>query len=124
MNTTEATNVTEYIAEFPDEVQGKMKLMRSLIQQVAPEATESIAYHMPAYKLNKKPLVYFGGFANHIGFYATPVTHEHFKDQLSGYKNGKGSVQFPHSEPLPEQLIKEMIQFKVNDLSKASNSSL
>ena len=116
MNTTEATNVTEYIAEFPEEVQEKMKLMRSLIQQVVPEATENIAYHMPAYKLNKKPLVYFGGFANHIGFYATPVTHEHFKEQLSGYKTGKGSVQFPHSEPLPEELISAMIQFKKQQL--------
>ena len=117
MNTTEAKNVDEYIVEFPEEVQEKMKLMRSLIQQVAPEATESIAYHMPASTLNKKPMVYFGGFANHIGFYATPVTHEHFKDQLSGYKNGKGSVQFPHSEPLPEQLIKEMIQFKKEQIA-------
>lgn len=119
MNTTKATIVTEYIAEFPEEVQEKMKLMRSLIQQVAPEATESIAYHMPAYKLNKKPMVYFGGFANHIGFYATPMTHEHFKDQLSDYKKGKGSVQFPHSEPLPEQLIKEMIQFKKEQIANS-----
>ena len=124
MNTTEATTVSEYITEFPEPVQEKMKLIRRLIKKAAPEATEGISYHMPAYKLNRKPLVYFGGFANHIGFYATPVTHEHFKDQLSDYKKGKGSVQFPHSEPLPEQLIKEMIQFKVNDLSKASNSSL
>ena len=119
MNTTEATNVSEYITKFPEPVQEKMKLIRSLIKKAAPEATEGISYHMPAYKLNKKPLVYFGGFANHIGFYATPVTHEHFKVQLSGYKNGKGSVQFPHSEPLPEQLILAMIQFKVSELSKS-----
>ena len=119
MNTTEATNVTEYIAEFPEPVQEKMKLILSLIKKAAPEATEGISYHMSAYKLNKKPLVYFGGFANHIGFYATPVTHEHFKDHLSGYKNGKGSVQFPHSEPLPKQLILAMIQFKVSELSKS-----
>ena len=119
MNTTEATNVIEYITEFPEPVQEKMKLIRSLIKKAAPEATEGISYHMPAYKLNKKPLVYFGGFVNHIGFYATPVTHEHFKDQLSSYKNGKGSVQFPHSEPLPKQLILAMIQFKVSELSKS-----
>lgn len=119
MNTTEATNVSEYIAEFPEEVQEKMKLIRSLIKKAAPESTEGISYHMPAYKLNGKPLVYFGGFVNHIGFYATPVTHAHFKDQLSGYKNGKGSVQFPHREPLPEQLILAMIQFKASELSKS-----
>ena len=81
MNTTEAKNVDEYIAEFPEEVQEKMKLMRSLIQQVAPEAAESIAYHMPAYKLNKKPMVYFGGFANHLGINYQVIKTE--KDQCS-----------------------------------------
>ena len=118
MNTTEATNVDEYIVEFPEPVQEKMKLIRNLIQKAAPEATESISYHMPAYKLNKKPLVYFGGFKNHIGFYATPIAHEQFRDQLAPYKTGKGSVQFPHSEKLPEQLITEMVEFNKERILK------
>ena len=118
MNTTEANNVDDYIAEFPEMVQEKLKLIRNLIRKVAPEATESISYHMPAYKLNKKPLVYFGGFANHIGFYATPIAHEQFQYQLSTYKTGKGSVQFPHSEKLPEQLITEMVEFNKAQILK------
>ena len=68
---------------------------------------------MPAYKINKKPLVYFGGFAKHIGFYATPTGHEKFKKQLSVYKQGKGSVQFPLDQQLPVALIKNIIKFRL-----------
>ena len=118
MNTTEATNVDDYITEFPQEVQERMRVLRRLIREYAPEAVESISYHMPAYKLNKKPFVYFGGFANHIGFYAQPVTHDTFKDALAAYKQGKGSVQFPHNKPLPERLICDMLQFKKEQLNK------
>lgn len=118
MNTTEATNVDDYIAEFPQEVQKRMRILRRLILDCAPDAVESISYHMPAYKLNKKPFVYFGGFANHIGFYAQPVTHEKFKEELASYKKGKGSVQFPHSKPLPELLIGNMLQFKKEQHNK------
>lgn len=87
--------------------------MRHLIRKNAPEAVESISYGMPGYKLNKKPLVYFAGHANHIGFYATPVGHEAFALELSGYKTGKGSVQFPIDQPLPTELIERMVRFRV-----------
>jgi uncharacterized protein YdhG (YjbR/CyaY superfamily) len=71
---------------------------------------------MPAYKLNKKPLVYFGGFARHIGFYATPSGHQEFRKELSVYKQGKGSVQFPLSQPLPVDLIADIVKFRVSEL--------
>lgn len=87
--------------------------MRKIVQENAPEAVESISYGMPAYKLNKKPLVYFGGYQNHIGFYATPSGHTKFKEKLSSYKQGKGSVQFPLNKPLPVDLIAKMVRFRV-----------
>jgi uncharacterized protein YdhG (YjbR/CyaY superfamily) len=70
---------------------------------------------MPAYKLNKKPLVYFAGYANHIGFYATPNGHAKFAKELSIYKQGKGSVQFPIDEPMPLGLIKKIVAFRVKE---------
>jgi uncharacterized protein YdhG (YjbR/CyaY superfamily) len=68
---------------------------------------------MAAYRVNKKPLVYFGGYTKHIGFYATPAGHEPFKKELSTYKQGKGSVQFPLSEPIPVDLIARIVAFRV-----------
>lgn len=89
--------------------------MRQWILEEAPDAQESISYGMPAYKTFGKPLVYFAGYAEHIGLYATPSGHQAFKIELAAYKQGKGSVQFPHGKPLPEKLIRSMVRFRVNE---------
>lgn len=107
--------VDEYIANFSGDVQKRLQQMRQTIWENAPTAVESMAYGMPAYKLNNKPLVYFGGYEQHIGFYATPTGHAQFAEQLSKYKQGKGSVQFPLSEPLPIDLIEDIVKFRVQE---------
>lgn len=66
-------------------------------------------------KTNGKPLVYFAGFKKHIGFYATPSGHEAFSRELSKYKHGKGSVQFPLNQPIPFDLIRQIVAFKVEE---------
>lgn len=102
-----------YIQQFPDSIQEILRNIRKLIKENAPEAEELFSYGMPAYKMNKKPLVYFAAFKNHIGFYATPSGHIEFQDELSNYKQGKGSVQFPLDEPIPYQLIERIVKFRV-----------
>lgn len=102
-----------YIGTFPPEVQERLNNIRQLIKNIAPEAIESISYGMPAYKVKGKPLVYFAGYKNHIGLYATPSGHEAFKKELSLFKQGKGSVQFPLNKPLPYELIGKIIEFKL-----------
>jgi uncharacterized protein YdhG (YjbR/CyaY superfamily) len=108
--------VEAYIRTFPADVQSVLEAIRQTIRETAPEAVESIAYGMPAYKLSGKPLVYFGGFKNHIGLYATPTGHSAFAQELSKYKQGKGSVQFPLSEPMPLDLITRIVQFRVQEI--------
>ncbi len=110
--------VSEYISQFPDETQKVLEQIRELIRTNAPEAEELISYGMPGYKTYGKPLVYFAGYKNHIGFYATPTGHQEFEKDLSGYKQGKGSVQFPLSEPLPLELIQRIVKFRVEENSK------
>ena len=92
-----------------------MKQIRTTIQKEAPAAAESISYTMPTYKLNGKPLVYFAGYKNHIGFYATPTGHKEFEKDLAQYKQGKGSVQFPIDQPMPLDLIARITKFRVNE---------
>jgi len=115
MKTIKANTVDEYIAQFSGGTHAMLTQMRMLITTNAPTAEESIAYGMPGCKLHKKPLVYFAGYENHIGFYATPTGHETFKKQLSKYKQGKGSVQFPVDEKLPEKLITDIVKFRVKE---------
>jgi uncharacterized protein YdhG (YjbR/CyaY superfamily) len=105
--------VDSYIKSFPENIQTRLKQIRATIIKNAPDATESIAYGMPAYKTNGKTLVYFAGFKNHIGFYATPTGHVSFADELSKYKHGRGSVQFPLDKPLPLKLIGQIVRFRV-----------
>ncbi|MGB5554970.1 MAG: DUF1801 domain-containing protein [Flavobacteriaceae bacterium] len=108
-------SVEEYLRDFPENVQVKLRQMRSTIQENAPSAEESISYGMPAYKLGGKPLFYFAGFKNHIGFYATPTGHQQFQKELSIYKQGKGSVQFPIDQPLPIELIRRIVWFRAQE---------
>lgn len=112
------TNVDEYISEFDPETQQKLTTIRNLIRETAPEAVESISYGMPAYKVLGKPLVYFAGYKSHIGFYATPTGHEAFATELSKYKQGKGSVQFPLHEALPLSLIENIVRFRLTETIK------
>ncbi|KGO94890.1 iron chaperone [Flavobacterium subsaxonicum] len=107
--------IDNYIATFPATTQKLLQQMRETILNAAPNAQESISYGMPAYKLNGKPLVYFAGYKNHIGFYATPTGHKAFEAELSNYKQGKGSVQFPVTEPLPVDLIKRIVVFRAKE---------
>jgi uncharacterized protein YdhG (YjbR/CyaY superfamily) len=104
-----------YIQTFEPAVQDRLKKIREVILKEAPLAVESMSYGMPAYKTNGLPLVYFAAFKNHIGFYATPTGHSAFAEELKQYKQGKGSVQFPLSEPLPIDLITRIVAFRVEE---------
>ncbi len=116
--------IDQYISQFPEQVQEILLRIRKIIKQHAPEAEEFISYGMPAYKTNKKPLVYFAAYKSHIGFYATPTGHSAFQQELSLYKQGKGSVQFPLNQTMPYALIEKMVQFRVKEnLEKRKSTS-
>src|SRR4030042_1632964 len=104
--------IDEYIAQFPQDVQQILQKIRALIKELAPEATEKISYAMPGFYLNGM-LVWFAGYAKHIGFYPTGSGIEAFKDEISAYKSSKGAVQFPLNKPIPYELIKMMVRYRM-----------
>ena len=119
LNKTVPKNIDEYIADFPKDVQKILEQVRATIKKAAPAAEEKISYGIPTFTLNGN-LVHFGGFKNHIGFYPTPTGTETFEKELSVYKTGKGSVQFPLDEPMPLHLITQIVKFRVQkNLAKA-----
>ena len=105
--------VDAYIAQFHGIARDRLEQMRQVITDAAPQAVESIAYKMPAYKLDGKPLVYFAGYPHHVGLYATPNGHEAFADEFAVYKQGKGSVQFPHNKELPIGLVRRVVEYRL-----------
>ena len=113
-SSTTINTVDEYIASFPPNEQSLLRLVRKIVREEAPEAVESIAYKMPAYKLNG-PLVYYALFENHLGLYPTPEGITAFESELKRYKQGKGSVQFPLDQPLPLELIRRIVKQRVEE---------
>ena len=110
-----ASSVDEYIAESSLEAQGALEELRALIKASAPGATETISYAIPTFDLNGRHLVHFAAFAKHIGFYPTGSGVEAFKEELRPYRSGKGSVQFPLGQPLPTDLIRRIVEFRVQE---------
>lgn len=112
-------NIDEYIALYPPNVQKLLGQVRSVIRKTAPAALETIKYQIPTFSLHGN-LVHFGAFKNHIGFYPAPSGLVEFKDELSVYNSGKGSIQFPIEKKLPLDLIIKIVKFRVNEnLGKA-----
>jgi uncharacterized protein YdhG (YjbR/CyaY superfamily) len=106
--------IDEYIADFPPDVQVILEKMRATIRAAAPAAEEAIKYRLPTFVLHGN-LVHFGGFKNHIGFYATPTGNKQFRKELSAYEGAKGSVQFPLDKPIPFGLVRRMVKFRVKE---------
>ncbi len=106
--------IDEYISKFSTEVQGILEELRKVIKDAAPEATETISYQMPAFAFHGI-LVYFAACKNHIGFYPTPSGIDAFKEELAGYKFTKGSIHFPTNKPLPHELIRKIVQYRVTE---------
>lgn len=108
--------VDEYIAKFPKDVRDVLEELRRVIREAAPEAEEAISYGMPAFKLHGRSLVFFAAWKNHVGFYpGGPSAIEAFKKELSPYKHAKGSIQFPLDKPIPFDLVRKMVKFRVKE---------
>jgi uncharacterized protein YdhG (YjbR/CyaY superfamily) len=111
----EINSIDAYIAEFPAEVQAVLQQVRAVIRSIVPDAEETIRYAIPTFRYKGRNLVHFAGFKNHIGLYATPSGHKAFEAELSKYKQGKGSVQFPLNQPMPLDLIERIVRFRAEE---------
>ena len=108
------SDIDDYVATCPKDVQKKLEELRKAIHEAAPEAEETISYGMPAFKLHKV-LVYFAAAKNHIGFYPTASPVVAFEKELAEFKHSKGAVQFPLDEPMPLDLVRRIVEFRVKE---------
>lgn len=109
-----STVIEKYIATFDSPIRERLILVCETIRAAAPEASEKISYGMPTFFLHKN-LVHFAGYEKHIGFYPAPSGIAAFAEELASYKSGKGSVQFPHDQPIPLELIRKIVAFRVEE---------
>ena len=123
MLTSKPKSIDEYISGFPEDIRKILEEVRVTIRKAAPGAEEAIRYDIPTFILNGN-LVHFAAFKNHIGFYATPSGNEAFAKELSAYKGGKGSVQFPLDQPMPLDLIRRIVEFRVGENRKKGGEKM
>lgn len=114
MNSSPPQTIDEYIANFPQDVQQILHQIRATIHQVAPHIQEKISYQIPTFTLHGN-LIYFAAFKNHISIYPAPRGAEVFKNRLAAYKGGKGTIQLPLNQPIPFDLIREIVQFRIEE---------
>jgi uncharacterized protein YdhG (YjbR/CyaY superfamily) len=114
MKATAMNEVDKYISTFPEDVQALLQQVRATIQAAAAEAEETIKYAIPTFVLHGN-LVHYAAFKNHIGFYPIPSGMEKFRKELSPYKQGKGSVQFPLDQPMPLDLITKIVKYRMKE---------
>ncbi len=101
------------------DVQNVLGAIRSIIKDTIPEAEESISYGMPTYTFEGKTLLHFAAHKNHIGLYPVP-TDSTFEKEFSPYKtSGRGTIQFPFSKPVPQELIAKIATFRAEKIKAA-----
>lgn len=109
---SDSKDIDNYLSIFPAGTQHLLEQLRKAIKNAAPGAIEKLSYQMPAYDLNGI-LVYFAGYKSHIGFYPTSKGIEAFKDKFGDYKWSKGAIQFPLNQPIPIDLVTDIVKFRV-----------
>lgn len=115
----ESKAVDAYISAAPKEVQEKLRVVRTAIMQVAPDAKESISYGIPFYSY-KGRLAWFGLHKEHIGLYLRPPVVEEHKRELEGYVTTKSAVHLPLERKIPVKLVKRLVRarLEINEREK------
>ena len=108
------TTIDAYLEHFSGRTRELLEEIRRIIRSEIPQAGEKISYQMPTYDLYGN-LVHLAGYERHIGFYPGSSGIAAFKSEISGYKNAKGSVQFPLDKPLPEDLIRRIVRYRIEE---------
>jgi len=114
VKTSPPGTVDEYLATMPAPTRAKLEGIRQTIHEVAPEATEKIVYGIPTFVLHGN-LVHFAGYENHIGFYPGASGVRHFADELEAYETSKGTIRLPLTEPVPLDLVRRIVEFRVRE---------
>jgi len=112
-----------YIASFPEDIQSILKKLRATINNETKGLVETMSYGMPTFKLNGKNLVHFAAFKEHVGFFPTPSGIDGLLEETKQYRTGKGTLQFSYDEPIPWNLVKKIVKFRVEEVLKTQNQN-
>lgn len=122
MKRTVPKTIDDYISGFPPEVQEILGKIRQSIRKAAPQAQETISYGIPTFTLRDTYLIYFAAYKKHIAIYPVPGGNDEFKEEVSAYRTGKGTLQFPLDKPIPYNLLRKIVRFSLADNLKRAET--
>jgi uncharacterized protein YdhG (YjbR/CyaY superfamily) len=108
--------IDDFLQDIPSPERAELERIRRIVKTTVPDAEETISYAMPAFKYKDKPLVYFNAFKDHMSLFPTSEPTEVLHDKLKDYKVSKGTIQFTLDNPLPEPLIKEILEVRLGQI--------
>ena len=117
MEKKKPTTVEEYIAQFPEKAQQKLREMRAILKSVAPNAKEALKWGYPTFE-SETILFAYGGYKSHLNFFPTGPALRPFEEELSDYVLKKDSVQFPYDKDLPEAIIRKIAEYRKEDVEE------
>jgi uncharacterized protein YdhG (YjbR/CyaY superfamily) len=117
---TKPRTIDEYIARFPPDVRDILQKIRATIRDTAPDAEETISYGIPIFKLQGQYLIYFAGYKRHCSIYPIPAGDAKFREAISSYKSGKGTLKFPLDTPVPLKLVIKIVKLRIKENSARS----
>lgn len=115
--------VDEYLGQLEPPQRTELQRIRSLIKKEVPEAQELISYQMPAFKLSGKPLIYYAAFKNHFSIFPTPGPITELTQDLKKFQTAKGTIKFSLQDPIPDQLIKKILQTRIKQIKNSAQWS-
>jgi uncharacterized protein YdhG (YjbR/CyaY superfamily) len=118
------TTIDEYLADVNTDQRRTLNKLRAIVRAAAPEAQECISYGIPAFRLNGRPLVFFGAWTNHCSLYpGNSAILKHFRDDLKDFEIRKGTIRFLPNSPLPIALVKKLVKARVADVTDSANKN-
>lgn len=112
--------IDDYIAALPDDQARSLAALRHTVAAAAPDAVEAISYSMPAFKLDKRVLVYYAAFKDHLSLFpASGSVMDKLGADLQGYFTGKGTLQFTPDDPLPDDVIRRIVAIRREEIGAA-----
>jgi uncharacterized protein YdhG (YjbR/CyaY superfamily) len=116
--------IDEYLAIVKPDHRKTLQKLRQTIQTAAPKAEECISYGIPAFRLNRRLLVFFGAWANHCAFYpGSAATLKKFRNELRNFQTSKGTLRFSPDKPMPVALVKKLLKVRIAENTARANKN-
>lgn len=114
---TDMSDISSYYSNLNSLQQAELERIRKIATSLVPDTEEVVSYGVPTLKYLGKPLIYYAAFKDHVSIFpASDPMVEAIGDKLGKYRTSKGTFQFPYDQPISEDLLKAIVNYRKNEI--------